>query len=249
MNDPDGGSVLTSEVANILTTTVSIQVLKVGRKQMTQAVFRQLINEPILSREDGGLQGHCWGRINYHWDCGLHAPHLHVVWQKGQELRRSCVLSEYVLTEQEKNQDCETFKRIESLLKLVLIHYLYLEWNLLCKVHDDSCLVEFVLPRWRWSIAVHSRFRPDSGIYHMLRADTKDGDYGCHLRQWISLAFDHYADILELDPMTPFPLLYQNVLQTEERLWQTRQRQQEIATAWRQSYQSILQTPQLFIAV
>ena len=76
--------------AKITTATVEIQTLTINGKQMTLAVFRQLQQEDIFDEEKGRLKGVPWGIVNYFWgDC--QPNHLHVVWQKGNELRRACV--------------------------------------------------------------------------------------------------------------------------------------------------------------
>lgn len=82
---------LTVYNAQISTATVEIKTLTVTGKQVTLAVFRQLLDEPLIA-EDGALNGVPWGTVNYHPDkCGDGGQHLHVVWQKGDELRRSRV--------------------------------------------------------------------------------------------------------------------------------------------------------------
>jgi hypothetical protein len=81
--------------AQISTVSVEIKTLTVSGKQVTLAVFRQLIDEPLIG-EDGRLKGVAWGTVNYHPDkCGEDAPHWHVVWQLGDELRRSKVSATY----------------------------------------------------------------------------------------------------------------------------------------------------------
>lgn len=71
---------------------VTIKVLTVGKKQMTQAFFRQMIDESIFDGDTGALLGTPWGRVSYHVGCeGIPSKHFHVIWQKGQELRRSIV--------------------------------------------------------------------------------------------------------------------------------------------------------------
>lgn len=81
---------LTTQNATITTATIEIQALTIGRKQVTQSVFRQLPEEPLIA-EDGTLNGTPWGTVNYHPDkCGDNErKHWHVVWQRGTELRRS----------------------------------------------------------------------------------------------------------------------------------------------------------------
>lgn len=82
---------LTTQNATITTAAVEVKILTISGKQVTLAVFRQLKEEPLIA-EDGTLNGEPWGSVNYHPDkCSDAAEHLHVVWQKGAELRRSNV--------------------------------------------------------------------------------------------------------------------------------------------------------------
>jgi hypothetical protein len=78
--------------ATITTARVEIKTLTIGGKQVTLAVFRQLPEEDWLDA-NGHPKGWAWGTVNYHPDsgCKLWWGHLHVVWQKGGELRR-CLL-------------------------------------------------------------------------------------------------------------------------------------------------------------
>jgi hypothetical protein len=76
------GAVLTAQTATIQTAQVSIQVLRVGTKQVTMGMFRQLPLKPLvdwcafLEAEEQGrwevrapLQhaGTPWGHVNYWW--------------------------------------------------------------------------------------------------------------------------------------------------------------------------------------
>lgn len=83
---------LTTQNATITTASVEIKSLTISGKQVTLAVFRQLQEEPLIA-DDGTLKGVPWGAINYHPDkCGDdRRQHWHIVWQRGQELRRSRV--------------------------------------------------------------------------------------------------------------------------------------------------------------
>jgi hypothetical protein len=85
---------LTTHNAEIKTATVEIQSLTITGKQVTLAVFRQLIEAPLINH-DGSLAGVPWGTVNYcpGKTCPEpdHFPHWHVVWQQGTELRRSAV--------------------------------------------------------------------------------------------------------------------------------------------------------------
>lgn len=92
---------VTRSQPHIETLQVSVQVVRIGQKQMTQAVFRQLKKENLVNLETFALRGIPWGRVHYFWeDCGFstlerryqrwECRHYHVVWQLGQELRRCC---------------------------------------------------------------------------------------------------------------------------------------------------------------
>jgi hypothetical protein len=80
------GEQLTVHNVEILTATVEIAILKVGGRQVTQAIFRQIPGEDPSMAQDTRL----WGWVNYHHQC---APrdHRHVLWQKGFELRTGVV--------------------------------------------------------------------------------------------------------------------------------------------------------------
>jgi hypothetical protein len=84
-------SPLNVHTAEITTAAVEIKTLTVRGKQVTQGVFRQLEEQPLVLR-DATLAGLPWGRINYHPDrCAESTAHWHIVWQDGPELRRARV--------------------------------------------------------------------------------------------------------------------------------------------------------------
>lgn len=73
--------------AAIHTTTITIRALQVGKKQMTQSVFRQLPWAELVDDVEVKLNGVVWGHVNYRWgeiDAGCH----NFVFQKGGELYR-----------------------------------------------------------------------------------------------------------------------------------------------------------------
>jgi len=76
--------------ARIRTVSVGIRALTISDKQVTLAVFRQLFDESLINA-DGSLAGLPWGIVNYHPDNCKNDDHRHVVWQKGDELRRAIV--------------------------------------------------------------------------------------------------------------------------------------------------------------
>jgi hypothetical protein len=90
---------LTVHNAEIRTATVEIRTLTLSGKQVTLAVFRQLVEERLFD-EAGNLSGVPWGTVNYHFAkrCDDLGVHHHVVWQCGSDLRRATVGWPYVPT-------------------------------------------------------------------------------------------------------------------------------------------------------
>ena len=74
----------------IQTATVAIQAMVIGPKQMTLAIFRQLIEEAIID-ENLTLRGVPWGHVRYLLPEPMTDDVRHIVWQKGGELRRCIV--------------------------------------------------------------------------------------------------------------------------------------------------------------
>lgn len=84
-------------VADVTTATVEVKILTVNGRQVTLAFFRQLVEE---TPSDGAT---FWGRVNYcpNRDCsqpsrdrnlyGKWPEHEHLIWQRGDELRRATV--------------------------------------------------------------------------------------------------------------------------------------------------------------
>lgn len=83
---------LTTQNATITTAAVEVKALTISGRQVTQSVFRQLLDEPLIAN-GGTLNGVPWGTVNYHPDkCGdSRRQHWHIVWQSGEELRRARV--------------------------------------------------------------------------------------------------------------------------------------------------------------
>jgi hypothetical protein len=81
--------VITTNDVTIKQAVIEVKVLKIGKRQVTQAVFKQLPEEPIIHERTGELLGEAWGRVNYHVGCSGAYEHLHVVWQRGNLLYRS----------------------------------------------------------------------------------------------------------------------------------------------------------------
>jgi hypothetical protein len=91
---------ITTAEATVKTVTITVKAISINNKQMTLSMFRQLEDEDILDVETLQLRGVPWGWVNYHFnncqtDYGAEitrmGPHLHLIWQKDNELR-CCVL-------------------------------------------------------------------------------------------------------------------------------------------------------------
>lgn len=86
-----GEKKLTVHNASVTTMSVEVKTLTIGARQVTQGIFRQLIEEPLIAKE-GVLNGTPWGHVTWHPDkCDGDREHWHIVWQKGDELRRAKV--------------------------------------------------------------------------------------------------------------------------------------------------------------
>lgn len=81
----------TSE-ASITTAAITIKALQVGRKQMTQSIFRQIPGAPLIDEDKIMMNGIPWGHVNYFFgeEKDIDPRHArHVVFQQGQYLKRS----------------------------------------------------------------------------------------------------------------------------------------------------------------
>lgn len=93
---------LTTQNATITTVAVEVKTLTISGKQVTQSLFKQLQEEPVVAY-DGTLNGTPWGYVNHcperkiwnrnlgEWEPCAGRDHLHVVWQNGDQLRRARV--------------------------------------------------------------------------------------------------------------------------------------------------------------
>jgi hypothetical protein len=75
---------------------VTVQVLTIGTKQITQALYKQLTEVNIRDEDGlinpftGKVQGTIWGWVNLHDNCMFDKKdHLHVVWESNGELKKS----------------------------------------------------------------------------------------------------------------------------------------------------------------
>jgi len=87
------GTRIAAHEATIKTASVEIRALTVSGRQVTLSVFRQLQEEQVVDQESLTLKGPVWGKVNYLWggDAKRTDDPLHMVWQKGDELRRAII--------------------------------------------------------------------------------------------------------------------------------------------------------------
>ncbi len=123
--------------AGIETVSVAVHVVRISGKQMTLAVFKQLAVEDLFDPRTGELRGIPWGWVNYHAACnvpnnvrtlslewaagkvhGYGFNHLHVVWQKGEELRHAIVYAPGVKPGGNPETQQRMQEEYERLLKL-----------------------------------------------------------------------------------------------------------------------------------
>lgn len=84
------GKQLTVQNATVTTATIEVKTLTIGARQVTQGIFKQLIEEPLIA-EDGTLNGVPWGHVTWHPEGCTRDDHWHIVWQRGENLRRAHV--------------------------------------------------------------------------------------------------------------------------------------------------------------
>lgn len=215
----------TSDVA-IKQITIEVKVMKIGNKQVTLAVFRQLQNEDIIDTKTGELAGIAWGRVNYHVDCdNFPLPHIHVVWQKGNELRRSIAFL--------------PFSKRENLPVNVWRNTLTeLEWA------AYNFLIARTLEGWKPSAPrqLHQYVEIEDMLIHV-EMDRDDDMY----QAWLYGSVTSTNNMQKILSTNGFPsesaLYHENVflpLYTELK---------QITNQWQQSYAQLEQLDQLFIAV
>lgn len=89
--DPQKQTIVPAESATKQERSVTVQVLTIGKRQVTQALYRQLVDENVIDQDTGNLKGEVWGWVNMHvGECNEKKPHLHVIWERDGSLRRAC---------------------------------------------------------------------------------------------------------------------------------------------------------------
>jgi hypothetical protein len=89
MADTTTKPITTDDVA-IETCSVELRVVRVGKKQMTLSVFRQIREEDCFD-DEFRVVGRPWGIVNYCKCHSGHGEHHHVLWEQDGELRKCIV--------------------------------------------------------------------------------------------------------------------------------------------------------------
>jgi hypothetical protein len=79
------------EDAKVEERQVTVRVLTIGTKQVTQALYKQLVERDIIDEKTCELLGTVWGWVNLHDSDCARASHKHVVWEHEGRLLRSRV--------------------------------------------------------------------------------------------------------------------------------------------------------------
>jgi hypothetical protein len=71
---------------------ISISVLTLGERQVTQTLYKQLVEEDVVDECTGKIKGPILGWVNLHSDCWYrNDEHLHAVWEDNGEIKRAFV--------------------------------------------------------------------------------------------------------------------------------------------------------------
>lgn len=100
---------LTVHNASVNTMAIEVKTLTIGARQVTQGIFRQLIEEPLIA-EDGTLNGVPWGHVTWHPDKCSGDDHWHIVWQRGEDLRRAQVDKKPLFDRARRHAECPAYE-------------------------------------------------------------------------------------------------------------------------------------------
>lgn len=85
---------ITIKNAQVTETKVTVQNVIIGKRQLTQRVFKQILSERFFNGYTGELKGEVWGYVNYFWKENQEYSDKckHVIWVTSQgELRRDFI--------------------------------------------------------------------------------------------------------------------------------------------------------------
>lgn len=221
--------VLTTSDVSIKQVEVSIQVLKIGNKQVTQAVFKQLLEEPLIHPDTGALQGDAWGRVNYHVGCEQESEHLHIVWQKGNELRRAKVYEDV-----HSELDWMLHRKMNTFAEAFVIARILEGWTPETTTGSGTPVLPYpyTFDMLEWTATAYL----DQDICHA---------WWCYPSGQVQIMHKHKLEA-KLDALS-VPCDSDAIARN---YWQPMaEKRRVLANAWKQSYEQLQHLDQLFIAV
>ncbi len=237
---------VTTQEATIEIMQVEIQVLKVGKKQVTMGMFRQLPHEPLLEGEEVHLRGVPWGHVCYWWEGdgsqSEGGPRLHVVWQLGAVLYRS------VIAPQPPRGTRRFFRdAIQSVMDRLFLRLAGQAGEMRILNHINGVLtVEWQHFSWSVDLDGDLRFAYELLIQGNAAADFLARGVACQ-QGWHSVYAENtekYLKVLEkwdLHEVTEADLVAQRQALMD--------RQKAYEQRWGRQWQTLSALPQLFIAV
>jgi hypothetical protein len=216
--------------------TVEVKVIRIGKKQMTQSVFRQLPEESVITPRTGELQGEVCGRVNYHVGCEGIEEHFHVIWQKGRELRRGIAFLPW--NKMDRSQ-CFPWSFYDSVMgQLHKRYFLYLAAKSVAG-WEPSDLNWAVGDPIDWTVA--STRLLDYVDLHALERFWRNRDKGAYDELFWRVK-EIGRSLLDERPLLVEGTAYEDMVDIVEEAKPTMMK-------WRQSYDQLVQLDQLFIAV
>jgi hypothetical protein len=155
---------------HIETLQANVTVMRVGTKQVTQSVFRQLTEESVIDDETCDLKGVPWGTVNYHWgNCVYNGNplHPHVVWQKGDELRRCCLAMTWPGRGKHEHIRDSCSDRLHTIARMVVLACVIS--GKYTPVEGGKCRVNWGSGDWYTDVAVSPDGYDSSGITRKLK--------------------------------------------------------------------------------
>jgi len=245
--------------ATVRTASVEIKMVTVDNKKMPLNVFRQLLKEDAIDRQTGKLNGNAWGFVNYFWnDCGGgSSKHLHVIWQKGNELRRDCVTQISPFCSYPGFSEAFLEEALYQALLVSVLHHLVTDSVSAWPVTGRQATIK--IGDHNYAVDLTELGPPFSYYWH----DVTDGKGDCPGSEHIKaaakplLASSIAAFNSEAQEFCWQPKLNQHItndeiysqLNTLRSNLLAAQRRSASIGAWAQSYKSILGLGQLFITV
>jgi len=80
------------EEASIQRRQLTVEVLTLDKRQVTQSLYKQIVEEDVIDQYTGTIKGIVWGWVNLHNDCHhMNGEHFHAIWEDNGNLKRSYV--------------------------------------------------------------------------------------------------------------------------------------------------------------